>query len=61
VIQPPHKSSWDKNSFLKYINPNTFSFATKVQNIHQLFQKGNTAQRVDQNLGYLPGMLTPLA
>lgn len=62
VVQPPPKSAWDKNSFLKYIDPNTFRFATKVQNIHQLFnfrkmsvESPDQQSRVEQSLGYLPG------
>eukprot|EP01126_Amoeba_proteus_P019333 TRINITY_DN1995_c0_g1_i22.p1 TRINITY_DN1995_c0_g1~~TRINITY_DN1995_c0_g1_i22.p1 ORF type:complete len:640 (+),score=101.97 TRINITY_DN1995_c0_g1_i22:270-2189(+) len=36
INQPPKNSEWDFDSFHKCINPNTFTFKTKIQNIHQI-------------------------
>lgn len=58
VIQPP--KTWDKNSFFKYVDLSTYSFKTKKQNVHQLFNYRHKSapekkEKVGEHLGYVPG------
>lgn len=56
VIQPP--KTWDKNCFLKYIQKENYTFPTKIQNVHQLFNY-KKKQNVEANydVGYTPGKI----
>jgi hypothetical protein len=56
VIQPP--KAWDKNSFLKYVDMSNYTFSTKRQNVHQLFnyKKKDSIEPIEEHLGFIPGV-----
>jgi hypothetical protein len=46
IVQPP--KSWDKESFIKNVDPTKYNFPTKTQILHKLFKRNTNDFGFDQ-------------